>query len=156
MRIILFSDTHGRLHNCIYTLEQIGAFDAIIHLGDMKKDASDLGVIFPQIPIYSVCGNGEVATADMLEKTIILEGKKIFLCHGHTYHVKNGLSELAAHAKDADLVLFGHTHTAFDGFVDGVHLFNPGSISLPASGKASCGILDIENGDIFVRHYEKI
>ncbi|MDD6308960.1 MAG: YfcE family phosphodiesterase [Clostridia bacterium] len=155
MRIIVFSDSHGRLHNCIDTLEQIGHVDHMIHLGDMQKDASDLGTVFPDVPITFVCGNGEIGAKEDYEKTITLGGKRLFLCHGHRFHVKNGLSVLAAQAPEADLVLFGHTHEPFDGFVDGVHLFNPGSISLPATGAPSCGIIDINNGNLSVSHWTK-
>ncbi len=152
MRIVVFSDSHGRIHNCIYAIEALGAVDHIIHLGDVRADASDLGVVFPHIPITAVCGNSELGTGLLLENTLKIEGKRIFLCHGHTYHVKNGLHALAEAGKDADLVLFGHTHEPFDDVVDGVHLFNPGSISLPASGSPSFGIIEIDNGVLRTAH----
>ena len=152
MRIAIFSDSHGRMHNLFLAMEKAGQIDHIIHLGDTSRDAEDLGIAFPDIPITFVCGNCDFCAGGAYEKTIELCGKQLFLCHGHTRSVKKGPAELAAYAKSADLVLFGHTHEKFSDTVSGVLLFNPGSIALPASGAPSFGILTIENGTIHAEH----
>lgn len=152
MRIAVFSDSHGRIHNCLRAMEVAGTIDHIIHLGDTSKDAEDLGIVYPDIPITYICGNSDLGAVGAFEKMIELGGKKIFICHGHTRSVKQGLRELAHYAKSADLVLFGHTHEAFDGTEDDVHLFNPGSISLPASGAPSFGIVTIAGDSIETVH----
>ncbi|MBE7025287.1 MAG: metallophosphoesterase family protein [Ruminococcaceae bacterium] len=147
MRIAIFSDSHGRMHNCLRAMEEVGPIDHIIHLGDTARDAEDLGAVYSHIPITYVCGNNEFCAGMDTEKWIELGGLRLFICHGHSRSVKTGLRELLHAAKGADLVLFGHTHEAFSEKVEGVAFFNPGSISLPASGKPSFGILTIENGD---------
>lgn len=152
MRIAVFSDSHGRMHNCFLAMEKAGRIDHIIHLGDTARDAEDLGIAFPDIPITYVCGNCDFCAGGAYEKTVALGGKQLFLCHGHTRSVKSGLRELASYAKSADLVLFGHTHEPFSGSVLDVPLFNPGSIALPASGAPSFGILSIENGILSAEH----
>ena len=152
MRIAVFSDSHGRIHNCIRAMESIEPVDHIIHLGDTARDAEDLGIVFPDIPITYVCGNSDFCSMGAFEKMIELGGKKIFICHGHTQSVKHGLRELAHTARGTELALFGHTHEAYDGFEADVHLFNPGSISLPASGKPSFGIIIITDGTIETAH----
>ncbi len=152
MRIAIFSDSHGRMHNCLSALDAAGPIDHIIHLGDTMRDAEDLGIICPNTPITYVCGNCDFCSSCDTEKWVELAGKKLFLCHGHTRSVKRGLSELAYAAKGADLALFGHTHEAFDGEENGVHLFNPGSISLPASGRPSFGILTITEDTLITEH----
>lgn len=152
MRIAIFSDSHGRMHSCLTAMEKAGPVDHILHLGDSSRDAEDLGIVYPEIPITYVCGNCDFCAGGAYEKVIELAGKKIFLCHGHTQNVKKGLSALAAAAKGADLVLYGHTHEAFKSEVDGTLLFCPGSVALPASGSPSFGILTIENGEISIEH----
>lgn len=152
MRIAIFSDSHGRMHNCFLAMEKAGHIDHILHLGDNARDAEDLGIAFPDIPITFVCGNCDFCAGGAYEKTVELGGKQLFLCHGHTRNVKNNLRELAAFAKSADLVLFGHTHEQFSDTVSDVPLFNPGSIALPASGAPSFGILTIESGVIKTEH----
>lgn len=152
MRIAVFSDSHGRMHNLFLAMEKAGKIDHIMHLGDTARDAEDLGIAFPDIPITYVCGNCDFCAGGAYEKTVELGGKQFFLCHGHTKSVKAGLRELAGYAKSADLVLFGHTHETFSDTVSDVPLFNPGSIALPASGAPAFGILTIENGSIQAEH----
>ncbi len=152
MRIIVFSDSHGRMHNCLRAMHLAGPVDHILHLGDTVRDTEDLGIVYPDTPITYVCGNCDFCAGEDTEKTVEIGGKRLFLCHGHSLGVKEDLSRLAAAARGADLALFGHTHEAFDGEVDGVHLFNPGSISLPASGAPSFGLLILEGGTITTLH----
>ncbi len=152
MKVAVFSDSHGRIHNCLRALELFGPVDHILHLGDSSRDAEDIGIVYANVPITYVCGNSDFCAGGAYEKMIELGNKRLFLCHGHTRGVKNGLRELADAGKSADLVLFGHTHEAFDGVEEGVRLFNPGSISLPYSGAPSFGILTIENGMIYTEH----
>ncbi len=152
MRIAIFSDSHGRMQNCLAAMDTAGPIDHIIHLGDTARDAEDLGIVYAETPITYVCGNSEICAAGDAEKWIELCGKRLFLCHGHTRSVKQGLSELVHAAQGADLALFGHTHLPYSDEVRGVRLFNPGSISLPADGRPSFGILTVENGTLSVEH----
>ena len=79
----------------------------------------------------------------------VLEGKRIFYTHGHTYGVKYGTSKLseAARLNKYDIVLYGHTHIAKILYEDGIYIVNPGSCSSPREGRASYAVIDItENG----------
>ena len=84
------------------------------------------------------------------ENTIIrAEGHRFFLCHGDTFHVKLDLLELHYMGRrGADVVLFGHTHVAFDEEKDGVRLINPGALRYPRDGEPSYAIIDIAGKDI--------
>ena len=150
MKIAVFSDSHGRMHNCIRAMEMAGAVDHIIHLGDTSRDAEDLGILYPNTPITYVCGNCDFCAGGAYEKMVEIGSKRFFLCHGHTRSVKSGLAELAAAGKGADMVLFGHTHEVFDGVVEDVRLLNPGSIALPASGAPSFCVIEISGDTISV------
>lgn len=56
--------------------------------------------------------------------------------------------------KNADVYLFGHTHIRCYFKNRNKHFINPGSLGCPIdTGGASCGILDIENGEI---HYDQL
>ena len=80
------------------------------------------------------------------EKILLVEGKKILICHGHRYAVKSGYLtfELAAREKRVDMALCGHTHRVFYDRHNGVALFNPGSIGSPGFGNPpSYGILTL-------------
>ena len=62
------------------------------------------------------------------------------------FNVKYGLGELEHEARErkADVALFGHTHIAHDEYIDGVRLFNPGSLGF---GK-SFGVIEVKDGQV--------
>ncbi|MBQ8410034.1 MAG: YfcE family phosphodiesterase [Clostridia bacterium] len=146
MDILVFSDSHGRTSKLLEAFErQVKRPDAIVFLGDGLRDVAYCD--FGDIPLYAVCGNcdfysvyGGVRGED--EILITLGGKRIMMTHGHDYGVKSSLGRLVASAvrKDADIVLFGHTHMPLEKHLPAgesefgitlekpLDLFNPGSI----------------------------
>lgn len=135
-KILVFSDSHGNIQNMVFAVKK-SAPDMIVHLGDCWNDASRLHRAFPDIPMERVPGNCDYQQ-EPAEKILLVEGKKILICHGHQYAVKSSLLtiELAAREKGVDLALFGHTHRVFYDIHNGVALFNPGSIGAPGANAA--------------------
>ena len=129
MKILVLSDSHGNVdHMDKAVLDTSPAM--IFHLGDCWHDAEILHDHFPEIPLVQVPGNCDYRPEEPNEILLDMEGKRILLCHGHTYGVKSSLlcAGYAAEEKGLDLFLFGHTHRPL---VDkrGKTLFlNPGSI----------------------------
>jgi putative phosphoesterase len=144
MRILVFSDTHRNIENCLSACRNIMGVDIIIHLGDVKQDADKIEKI-TGIKTVSVVGNNEFCF-ERTEKTLKVCGKTIFITHGHTYGVKSDKTKIAEKTKKlgADIGLFGHTHVPFDGTVSGARLLNPGSAGRGA--RPSYGVIEIENG----------
>ena len=129
MKILVLSDSHGNVSNRAAAVEQT-APRMIFHLGDCWRDAEKLHDLFPDIPLEQVPGNCDYRSSEPAERLLCLEDKRILLCHGHTYGVKQSLltAGYAAEEQNLDLFLFGHTHRPL---VDrrGKTLFvNPGSI----------------------------
>ena len=56
MNVAVFSDTHANVGRMLAELRRCSP-DAIIHLGDLERDARVLRREFPDIPVYAVCGN---------------------------------------------------------------------------------------------------
>lgn len=112
MRILVFSDSHGRVGPMQDMVERYVP-DAVFHLGDVVRDGDKLAELYPQMPFYRVAGNCDWNNPGLpLEDVARLEGKTILYMHGHTQSVKSGVS-LAVHAAQAiqaDVLLFGHTH----------------------------------------------
>ena len=153
-KLLILSDSHRNIQHMVEAVE-IEKPDMIIHLGDHYRDAMQLAARFPDIPLEAVCGNCDF-DRETEEKVILVENKRIFLCHGHRYHVKSGYLNLqyAAREKEADLVLFGHTHRIFYEQHNGLSMLNPGSIGEPRyPGKPSYGRVIIENGQIFLHTF---
>ncbi len=181
MKIIVFSDSHGRYQNLKKALELNFDADYIIHLGDGIKDIIALETLCDKKELKVVKGNYEDAcfsySAYPSCECIEIYNKKIYLCHGHRHYIKNSKHYLldCACQNDADIVLFGHTHTRHNEYfpsdkisnilIDnergkskynrekGLYLFNPGSISLPRDSlPASFGIIEIKENGVLLSH----
>ncbi|MBR6681939.1 MAG: metallophosphoesterase [Clostridia bacterium] len=179
MKILVFSDSHERPRNMIKALEMHKDADCIIHLGDGIKDLDALKDLTAGKSVTLIKGNAEDFSFSYVSyptcTVIELGGKKIFACHGHQNSVKTSKYYLidTAVKNDADIALFGHTHSSYYEYIPdeslskmlvdrrtgnpkykrdrGLYIFNPGSISVPRDGKpASYGIIEIkENGVLF-------
>ncbi len=166
MNILVFSDSHGKGENIGEALSrQLRRPDAIVFLGDGLRDIAYFEAV--DIPVYSVRGNCDawgMSNADVPdEQLLILGNKRILITHGHDFHVKSLISPLIVRANElgADIVLFGHTHQAFEKLIDveneyGIRLskpmllFNPGSIG---SYPYSFGCLELtEKGQALASH----
>ncbi|MCM1106762.1 MAG: metallophosphoesterase [Blautia sp.] len=146
-KILVLSDSHGNLNNMVFAATAVSP-DMIIHLGDCWADAGQLKRKFPTIPMERVPGNCDYEH-EFLERVLLIEGKRVLLCHGHTFNVKAGYLalELGAKEREVDAALFGHTHRVFYETHNGITLLNPGSIGSPPYGvPPSYGILEIDGG----------
>lgn len=151
LRIVAVSDLHGRSSALEKIIEQQPKIDALFFMGDGMDCAMHVMAFYPDIPFYATNGNCDGFSLSAEVKTANIGGKKIIYCHGHGFSVKHSLDALKAYARaqNADLCLFGHTHTAYHAFEDGIHFLNPGSPSKPVDSHASYAVIDIYNGQIF-------
>lgn len=147
MKILVLSDSHCETEWMRMAAEKERP-GAIVHLGDHASDADVLAEQFWQTPLCRVRGNCDYyETRYPTEHCICWEGVRIFLTHGHTLGVKNGLLRLqyAALEKQAQVALFGHTHIPFCEERNGLWLLNPGA----CGGRApSYGIVECANGSV--------
>ena len=67
------------------------------------------------------------------EREIKIGKYKVFLTHGHYYNVSLGVERLEQEARDrnADIVMYGHTHRPYYEIHNGITILNPGSLSYP-------------------------
>ena len=142
MKYLVISDTHRYINIAINLIEELKP-DYCIHLGDMAADCEELEYIFPKQKFIFVKGNNDffLKSSSFPEQRIFeLEGKTFFVCHGHKYHVKEGIEFLvrAAKEKNADIVLYGHTHSKKLEWKNDMLILNPGSVH-------SYGIIEIKN-----------
>ena len=121
--------------------------DCVLHLGDCCYDAEIMSYIFPELRFEWIRGNCD-DTAEPTERLLVLDNKKIFITHGHNYHVKSNYQRIirAALKKGADACFFGHSHQPDMFYESGVLFMNPGSISLPrGTPLPSFGTVNISN-----------
>lgn len=152
MKILVLSDSHGWLDNAASVLTQLGErMDMVFHLGDFDEDAILLAEQFPQLPFHMVKGNNDFSMDTPSHKLVSAGGRRFLLTHGHRQRVYSGLDSISYWAEEqgADLALFGHTHVPLNDGWGRVHLFNPGSISMPRDSRIpTFGILTVEQGRI--------
>ena len=150
MRIVVLSVTHGRVRNFKKIYQKQSRADLFIHLGDGGEEVDMMRVEHPRTAFVTVRGNCDYYSDEPYDKLMVLDAARVFLTHGHRYSVKSGLGALleAARAQKADIALFGHTHTPFYEYSDGLHIMNPGSAERPRRGRPGFGIIDITKGGV--------
>ena len=152
MKILVLSDTHGDISNARKAILKNKDTDLIIHLGDYFRDAENIKKEFPNIPIEYIYGNSDFMLGNTpAEKTLEIQGKRLFITHGHRYSVNWGYNKLYYKAQEAkaDILLFGHTHIAEILENDCCLIINPGSISASRSYKGeSYALIEINENNI--------
>lgn len=149
MKILVFSDSHGKLDWMIAAMEAEKP-DHVFFLGDHERDGWDLNRLYPAIPLNAVRGNCDWGPGPE-EWVVELEGVRFLLTHGHLYGAKTGVSRLegAGLRTGADMVCFGHTHMPLDRNEPGhVWLFNPGTIGGPYGQRVTFGVLTVKDGKV--------
>lgn len=151
MKWLVFSDSHGNLDYMKRAVEQEKP-ERILHLGDVSRDAERLQGLFPAIPVEMVRGNcdgwyGEAPT----ERELSFRGRRIWMCHGHEYHVKLGVGALTSEArsKEAAVALFGHTHEPTCFREGPLWVMNPGTVS--GYPRATYGVIEERDGEVYCR-----
>ncbi len=150
MKMLILSDSHGNIENMVRAVEQTTP-RMIFHLGDCWRDAEALQDLFPHILMEQVPGNCDFRPDLPAEKLIFAEDKRVLLCHGHTYGVKNSLltAGYAAEEQNLDLFLFGHTHQPLIDRRGKCWFVNPGSIG--DYRRPTYAIVTVFNGEITAR-----
>ncbi len=159
--MLVFSDTHGDITLSEKVIARFPEASHIVHLGDFTRDARLLETRHPDKTFLTVSGNCDYeGDSDKFpnERIVKVENKRLLIAHGHRYGVKSGYDRLfrKAEKEQIDLVLCGHTHVSADITLNGRHIFNPGSLTLPGGGDApTYGLVEIGRGLIETRIMEE-
>ncbi len=156
MKIIIISDTHGAYAKLSKVMQLHQDADRFIHLGDGERDVNTLFLTYPQMRERFYYINGNCDYGLLYEGTPFLTldlpyGHRIFAAHGHHFQVKFGTARILYEGKQkqADIILYGHTHVSDCQYENGIYIINPGSLGLPRDGKKpSYALLDISEKGI--------
>jgi putative phosphoesterase len=137
-KLLVFSDSHGRVTNLKAVFEwandhipPYGTIHAVACLGD---GLSDLQKAANATGFYSdwklVKGNNDYGIQAPDTAVFDFSDHRFFMCHGHRHGLYEGYNSLITSAQkaEADVVLFGHTHSPYYKNIDDILLINPGSI----------------------------
>jgi putative phosphoesterase len=149
------------------TLAQAGVA-AILHAGDVTRPHV-LRQLAQVAPVTAVRGNADLWLRLPLAAELCYEGVRLVLAHGHCGWLAYAREKLLAHTVGFYLgryhrqvraryagpgvaaVVFGHSHYSFNQVVDGVLLFNPGSLAPDYHGPywaPTLGLLTIQAGKV--------
>lgn len=154
MKCIVLSDTHGYIDTVREALRLNPDAEVVFFLGDGLEDIDFIQENYKGVAWLAVRGNcdrSSVFRDEMVKSidSITLEGKKIVFTHGNLYGAKAGYGGLISLAREegADILLFGHTHTPCEIYINEYekpfYLFNPGA----ASGyDAGFGLIQLSEG----------
>jgi putative phosphoesterase len=152
MTIGVLSDTHS-LKIPASLIGRLKTVDLIIHAGDIC-DLNTLKCLQNMAPTKAVQGNMDDAAVKKelpLKDSFIYGNFKFGLTHGHVGEGREALKNAAAAFKDdkMDVVIFGHSHRAYNERVGSTLYFNPGSPNDAVRAKFfSYGLISIEHGKI--------
>ena len=147
MKACVFSDSHGYAANMINAIE-LEKPEMVFFLGDGERDIAKVMDKYPDLSVYAVRGNCDFRTDAKSLLICDINGVRIFMTHGHLSRVKyeRDYETLTSQAlgADAQIALFGHTHSQELTENRGVMLLNPGSAG--RSYYPGYAVLTIENG----------
>lgn len=158
MKILVMSDSHGNTANMLRAVEKTSP-RLIIHLGDCIRDTEALERYCPNIPLYRVRGNCDLAPHAPEYGIEEVDGLRIFFAHGHRHNVKMNMDAFcnSVYFSGCRLGLYGHTHRARWQQTGSMEILNPGAIGDHfhptyavieiSKGTFSCHIHDLEEED---------
>lgn len=137
MRILIVSDTHGRLGDLQEAVERSKPIDWLLHLGDIEGQQDEIAQIagMADAKVAMVSGNNDFFSPLKKELELVIGGIRIWMTHGHQYGVYQGAGQIKNQGilRNADVVVYGHTHVPFLDIDEENHItvLNPGSVSYP-------------------------
>ena len=152
MRLAIISDTHmprGSRALPAACVAELRAGDAILHAGDFMRVEVLRALEALGPPVHGIHGNvDDDELRRMLPAARVLEfaGARIAMIHDAGQRTGR-LARMRARFKDADAVIFGHSHLPLhEQAPDGFQIFNPGSPTERRSAPAhTMGIATIED-----------
>lgn len=154
-KYLVFSDSHGRDEKMLEIVnEHKNEIEGIFFLGDMENSGDRLRNSI-QGPVYMVRGNCDWSLQAPDFQAFQIHGHKVAMAHGHRQHVNMGIDTLKywAQEKEADVVMYGHTHVPFVEQTSCMTILNPGSVSRPRQSDhiPTYAMIDfMENGEIAI------
>jgi putative phosphoesterase len=153
VRLAIISDTHmprGTRALPAECLAELRAADAILHAGDFMRVEVLRMLEGLGPPVHGIHGNVDDDTLTRLLPTarvVTAAGARIAMIHDSGPRTGR-LARLRARFKDADAVVFGHSHLPLhEQDADGFQIFNPGSPTERRSApEHTMGIATIEAG----------
>ncbi len=132
MKVLVFSDSHGRKELVDRMLSNEPDCKEVIFLGDGIKDVEWVRQFYPERRFTVIRGNNDWSYNISSEAYKYFDGVTVFACHGDSLDVRITLFYLykKASSVNAKLALYGHTHVSktVTESTSGITAVNPGAL----------------------------
>ncbi|MGL5540167.1 MAG: metallophosphoesterase family protein [Erysipelotrichaceae bacterium] len=132
MKVVLVSDSHGKMGPLLDILEAHPDADLFLHAGDIECE------VFGLERYHIVAGNNDLYYDYPKQQILATPFGDLLLIHSHQVYGRERAQQLVHLAKKhhCKIVCFGHTHVRMDAELEGIRLFNPGSLYYNRDGLA--------------------
>ena len=154
MKIGLLSDTHKKVaysQEVIDHLLQEGA-EFLIHAGDIVKEEMLMQLKQSKVRYLAVYGNNDPHLAEVHNRYKLVQEPHYFKLAGTRFKLMHLPFYMSA---DAEIVIFGHTHTFECDFKNGTLYLNPGEACARSKPVSECAMLEITPDMLSVTHYTR-
>lgn len=152
MKILIVSDTHGRLDNLEAAAKRTENFDYLIHCGDVEDQEEDVRRLAGKYNAGCtiVRGNNDWNSKLPISRIVELGPYRLFVTHGHRFGVSYSTDTLkeAARKEGCNVAVYGHIHyPVLDESDPSMTVLNPGSLTFPRqeNRKPSYIVMEIVN-----------
>ena len=159
MEVVVLSDSHltkGLDGVGAQVLDALSRADVVLHAGDITSRQA-LVELEAMVETYAVLGNNDRDLRGLLPESRLLELDGVQIALVHDSGTRAGRSRrLHRRFPEADLVVFGHSHTPVDEVGENQQLlFNPGSpTQRRAQPHRTFGRLELGRGRVLSRQIE--
>lgn len=145
MRILALSDSHRNKFNCAQAIKNQPNADIVVFLGDGEYDFDYCRNLIKTPKIFAVRGNGDFYSSLPVSQIIEADKNLVYITHGYKESVKSGTQRLFETVQhyNCTLGLYGHTHVQKYEYIDGIHLYCPGSLL-----NEEYGVIDVTDSGI--------
>ncbi len=154
LKIGILSDTHTKTAYSQQVIDHLVAEGAefLIHAGDIVKDEVLEQLKKAPCRYIAVYGNNDAHLAQLHNRYNLVQEPHYFKLS----HTKFKLMHLPFYmSPDAEIVLFGHTHTFECDFKNNTLFLNPGEVCARNKPISECAMLDVTPESFNVTHYTR-
>jgi len=154
MRIGILSDTHSKVKLAKITIDFLlqEGVEFFIHAGDIVEVAILEMLQKSNIPYVAVYGNNDAHLVQHHNSYNLVQEPHYFKLAGTTFKLMHLPFYMSP---DAEVVIFGHTHTFEVEFRKKTLYLNPGEVCARSKPLSECAILEVQEKELRVGYYTR-
>jgi len=154
MKIGILSDTHTKLDYAKQVLEHLVSEGAefLIHAGDIVQEEVLMLLEQTGLRYIAVYGNNDAQLAALHNHYHLVQEPHYFKLSNTTFKLMHLPFYMSP---DAQIVIFGHTHTFECDYKKDTLFLNPGEACARSKPISECAMLEITDHDLNVTHYTR-